>query len=78
MTARFALALILIGLIALTVFVATYMNQEGDVRSLLLGASLCTLGLIIRRRVARRERTETGRFRMLRRLSERGKEEDEN
>ena len=77
MTARFALALILIGLIALTVFVTTYMNQDGDVRSLLLGASLCTLGLIIRRRVARRERTEPGRFRMLRRLSER-REKDEN
>lgn len=77
MTARFALALILIGLIALTVFVTTYMNQEGDVRSLLLGASLCTLGLILRRRVARRERAESGRFRMLRRLSARG-EEDEN
>ena len=76
MTARFALALILIGLIALTVFVTTYMNQEGDVRSLLLGASLCTLGLILRRRVARRERAESGRFRMLRRLSARGEEDE--
>jgi len=74
MTARFAQALILIGLIALMVFVTTYMNQEGDVRSLLLGVSLCALGLIIRRRVARRERAESGRFRMLRRLSERGEE----
>jgi len=77
MTARFALALILIGLITLIVFVTTYMNQEGDVRSLLLGAILCALGLILRRREARRERAESGRFRMLRRLSERG-EEDEN
>ena len=77
MTARFALALILIGLITLMVFVTTYMNQEGDVRSLLLGASLCALGLILRRRVARREQAEPSRFRMLRRLSER-REEDEN
>ena len=77
MTARFALALILIGLITLMVSVTTYMNQEGDVRSLLLGASLCALGLILRRRVARRERAESGRFRMLRRFSERG-EDDEN
>lgn len=76
MTARFALALILIGLIVLTVFVTTYMNQEGDVRSLLLGASLCALGLILRRRVARRERAESGRFRMLRRLSGRGEEDE--
>ena len=77
MTARFALALILIGLITLMVSVTTYMNQEGDVRSLLLGASLCALGLILRRRVARRERAESGRFRLLRRFSERG-EVDEN
>lgn len=77
MTARFALALILIGLITLMVSVTTYMNQERDVRSLLLGASLCALGLILRRRVARRERAESGRFRMLRRFSERG-EDDEN
>ena len=76
MTARFALALILIGLIALTVFVTTYMNQEGDVRSLLLGASLCALGLILRRRAARRERAESGRFRMLRSLSAREEEDD--
>jgi hypothetical protein len=76
MTARFAQALSLIGLIALTVFVTTYMNQEGDVRSLLLGASLCALGLILRRRVARREQAESGRFRMLRRLSGRDEEDD--
>jgi hypothetical protein len=77
MAYRFGLALILIGLICLMVFAVTYMNQEGDARTLLLGASLCALGLIIRRRIARRDRIETNRFRMLRQFSERNLEEED-
>ncbi|HEY46671.1 MAG: hypothetical protein AMJ88_11690 [Anaerolineae bacterium SM23_ 63] len=76
MAYRFGLALILIGLISLMVFAVTYLNQEGDVRTLLLGASLCALGLMIRRRIARRNRIETGRFRIFRRTSERYPEEE--
>jgi uncharacterized membrane protein len=77
MAYRFGLALILIGLISLMVFAVTYMNQEGDVRTLLLGAGLCALGLIIRRRIARRDKIESGRFRMFHRYSERIPEEED-
>ena len=77
MAYRFGLALILIGLISLMVFAVTSLNQEGDARTLLLGASLCALGLMIRRRIARRNRVETGRFRMFRRISERIPEDEE-
>jgi hypothetical protein len=77
MAYRFGLALILIGLISLIVFAVTYMNQEGDVRTLLLGASLCALGLIIRRRIARCNKIETSRFRMFRRFNERINEEED-
>ncbi len=76
MAYRFGLALILIGLISLMVFAVTYLNQEGDVRTLMLGASLCALGLMIRRRIARRNRTETGRFKIFRRLVDRFPEEE--
>jgi hypothetical protein len=77
MAYRFGLALILIGLISLMVFAVTSLNQEGDIRTLLLGASLCALGLIIRRRIAQRNRIDTGRFRMFRRFSERFPEDEE-
>lgn len=77
MAFRFGLALILIGLISLMVFAVTSQNQEGDVRTLLLGASLCALGLMIRRRIVRRNRIESGRFRMFRRISERNPEDEE-
>jgi hypothetical protein len=76
MAYRFGLALILIGLISLMVFAVTYLNQEGDVLTLLLGASLCALGLMIRRRLAQRNRIDSGRFRIFRRFSERFPEEE--
>jgi uncharacterized membrane protein len=76
MAYRFGLALILIGLICLMVFAVTFLNHEGDVRTLLLGASLCALGLMVRRRIARRDRIDTGRFRIFRRFGERFPEED--
>ncbi len=76
MSSRFGLALIMLGLLALLVFVVTYLNGEGDARSLLLGASLCALGLILRRRAARRNDVESGRFRMLRRKRTKNEEGD--
>jgi uncharacterized membrane protein len=76
MAYRFGLALILIGLISLMVFAVTYLNQEGDVLTLLLGASLCALGLMIRRRIARRNRSEASRFRIFRRFRERIPEDE--
>ncbi|UCF59740.1 MAG: hypothetical protein JSV37_08200 [Anaerolineaceae bacterium] len=76
MAYRFGLALILIGLISLMVFVVTYLNHEGDVLTLLLGASLCALGLMVRRRIAHRNRIDTGRFRIFRRFSERFPDEE--
>jgi uncharacterized membrane protein len=71
MAYRFSLALILIGLISLMVFAFSFTYLQGDMRSLLLGASLCAIGLILRRRAARRERDQPARFRMLRRMIER-------
>ena len=75
MTSRFGLALILIGTISLVVFLITYSNQQADLSTLLIGASLCVLGLLLRRRAARQAETEIRRFRMLRRWS---KNDDEN
>jgi hypothetical protein len=65
---RFAVALILIGLILLTVFVMTLQVQQGDVRMLLVGSALSGLGLLIRRRAARRNRQTSQRFSTLRRM----------
>jgi hypothetical protein len=68
MASRFAAALILVGLILLTVFALTLQVQQGDPLILLLGASLSGLGLLIRRRIARRRKRTSGRFSTLRRL----------
>jgi hypothetical protein len=72
MTSRFSLALILIGVIVMMVFVTTTSIQQGDLTTLLAGAALCLIGMLIRRRAARSERLEADRFRMLRRLRGRG------
>lgn len=75
MTTRIAAALILIGIILLTVFALTTQVQQGDLRVLLLGAALSGIGLLMRRRAARRRKRSSGRFSTLRRL--RGIEEEE-
>jgi hypothetical protein len=75
MTSRFGLALILIGTITLVVFLITYSNQQADLATLLIGACLCILGLLLRRRAARQAETDMRRFRMLRRWT---KNDDEN
>jgi hypothetical protein len=75
MASRFATALILVGIVLLTVFVLTLQVQQGDPFVLLLGASLSGIGLLIRRRIARRRKRNSGRFATLRRL--RGIEDEE-
>jgi hypothetical protein len=71
MTLRFGSALILIGLLALVVFLLGMSVQQADVRLLLGGASLCALGLLLHRRAARNANSP-GRFRLLRRALRRG------
>jgi hypothetical protein len=66
MTYRLGSALILVGLIVLVVFLLGLTVHQGDVRSLLGGAALCALGLLLRRRAAR-SAASPARFRMLRR-----------
>jgi hypothetical protein len=70
-------ALVLIGLIALMVFVVTFSIDQADVRVLVLGAGLSALGLVLRRRAARAERQASQRFRTLRRLLGRADEPPE-
>jgi len=66
MTYRLGSALILVGLIVLVVFLLGLTVHQGDMRSLLGGAALCALGLLLRRRAAR-SAASPARFRMLRR-----------
>jgi hypothetical protein len=66
MTFRLGSALILIGLLALVVFLLGMTVQQADVRLLLGGAALCALGLLLHRRAARAQ-ASPGRFRAIRR-----------
>lgn len=75
MKQRIAAALILIGIILLVVFVMTMQVEQGDFRVLLVGASLSGLGLLLRRRAIRRNKSTSQRFSSLRRL--RGMREDD-
>jgi hypothetical protein len=68
MASRFGLALILIGLIILTVFIITFQAGEGDVNTLLIGASLCASGLLLRRISARNRVRRSERFQFIRRM----------
>ena len=65
---RLGSALILLGMLSLVVFLVTFSNGQGDVLTLLLGAALSALGLILRRRNAASTRREAMRFRTIRRL----------
>lgn len=77
MSLRLASALILIGLIALVVFLLTVQVGQGDPMVLLMGASLTALGLLLRRRALRRARRPSqGRFSLLRRMRGDGDEID--
>jgi peptidoglycan/LPS O-acetylase OafA/YrhL len=68
MVARLGSALVLLGLIALTVFAVTLPAGQGDPRTLLLGAVLAALGLILRRRPRPSEEDQPGRFSTLRKI----------
>jgi hypothetical protein len=71
MTFRLGSALILIGVLALIVFLLGMTVQQADVRLLVGGAALSALGQLLHRRAARAQ-ASTGRFRMLRRALGRG------
>lgn len=77
MVLRTGSALVLLGLIALMVFLVTFTIDQADVRVLLLGAGLSALGLVLRRRAARQARIASKRFRTLRRLLGRPDEPDD-
>jgi hypothetical protein len=78
MAIRAGNALVLVGVVALVVFLVMFSAGEADVLLLLGGAATAALGLLIRRRAMRRERGETARFRTLRRvLGSRSPEEDD-
>jgi hypothetical protein len=64
---RLGLALILIGTIAMIVYLVTESGGQGDVRTLLGGALLAALGLWLRLRAARARVVRAERFRLLRR-----------
>jgi hypothetical protein len=72
MGSRLGTALILLGLICLVIFLVTFSIQQSDVMILLLGASLSTLGLLVRRRSPKVRST---RFQTLRKLM--GEEEED-
>ena len=67
MLSRLGSALVLLGLIALVVFAITLPGGP-DVRTLLLGAGLAALGLLLRRRSHTAPATEEGRFATLRKV----------
>ncbi len=77
MASRLGSAFILIGLIALTIFLLTLQIGQADLRVFLLGASVAALGLLLHRRARRRQPRTRGRFRTLRRLSGQAPDEDE-
>ena len=68
MIVRLGSALVLMGLIALVIFAVTSANDQADPRTLLLGAGLSALGLLLRRRPAEPEEEDGGRFETLRKL----------
>lgn len=74
---RVGSALILLGIIVLSVFLLGLSIEQGDFGLLLAGAGLCLFGLILRRRRASRSEARPSRFRILRQLSGRGEEEEE-
>ena len=72
MGARLGTALVLLGLICLVVFLVTFSIQQADVSTLLLGAGLSALGLLLRRRSPK---VRSSRFHTLRKLM--GEEEED-
>jgi len=73
MAYRLGSAFVLLGVILLTLFVVTLAAEQGDLLTLLAGAGLSIIGLVLRRRGA--ARVASGRFQTLRKLL--GSEEKE-
>jgi hypothetical protein len=65
---RLGTALVLMGTIALIIFVLTYSAGIADLRTLLVGAALTVIGLVFRRRGAPVQEAESTRFRTVRKL----------
>ena len=77
MLQRLGNALVLIGLIALVVFLITFSGGVADLRVLLAGAGMAVAGLVLRRR-GQPSRGESSRFVTMRRLlGRRAEAEDE-
>jgi hypothetical protein len=68
MLLRLGTALVLMGTIALIIFVLTYSAGIADLRTLLVGAALTVIGLVFRRRGAPVQEAEPTRFRTVRKL----------
>jgi hypothetical protein len=71
---KLAAALLLMGAIALILFVVMISRGQFDLTSLLLAVSLLGLGLLLRRRTRRYRDHASGRGRLLRRLLGRNEE----
>ncbi len=77
MLARLGTAFVLLGVIVLTVFLFSFTIEQASLLTLILGASLAALGLIMRRRYAPRIPPGEPRFQLLRRLLGRDRDRDE-
>jgi len=77
MLSRLGTALILVGVIALVVFLLTYQVQEADLNVLLIGVGASLFGLLLRRRSARQSARQSTRFQMLRRFRDGGEDLEE-
>ncbi len=71
---KLAAALLLMGAIALIMFVVMISRGQFDLTSLLLAVSMLGLGLLLRRRARRYRVPSSGRGRLLRRLLGRNEE----
>ncbi|MEE9513174.1 MAG: hypothetical protein V3V46_03765 [Anaerolineales bacterium] len=77
MISRLGTALILVGIIALVVFLLTAQVQEADLNVLLFGVGASLFGLLLRRRSARQSARKSTRFQMLRRFKDGGEDLEE-
>lgn len=71
MLARLGTAFMFVGVIVLVVFVITFSADQADLRTLLAGAGLAVLGLVLRRRGAPAA-AESSRFVTMRKVMRRG------
>jgi len=74
MAYRLGSAFVLLGVILLTLFVVTFAAEQADPLTLLAGAGLSILGLVLRRRGT--ARAGSGRFQTLRKMLGSEKEEE--